>query len=131
MKNFLLVLIASLVSGYAFGQYESIRFPISNNEVKQNDSLNIKIKKKFITKAGKKSLEITFLFDTLGDDFGVSGSYWVLIVMPLMPLVSYVVYEITVRIVNNINNSNIEREIEIATVENPIRESDLFVITIS
>jgi hypothetical protein len=32
-----------------------------------------------------------FLFDTLGDAVGLSGAYWVLIVMPLLPAVLYLV----------------------------------------
>jgi hypothetical protein len=30
-----------------------------------------------------------FLFDTLGDAVGLSGAYWVLIVMPLFPILLY------------------------------------------
>ena len=35
-----------------------------------------------------------FLFDTLGDDVGLSKSYWVLIVMPMMPFVLYGLFKL-------------------------------------
>ena len=38
-----------------------------------------------------------FLFDTLGDQVGFEGAYWVLIVMPLMPLVLYGLYIVVSR----------------------------------
>jgi hypothetical protein len=35
-----------------------------------------------------------FLFDTLGDAVGLSGAYWVLIVMPLLPVVAWAVWAV-------------------------------------
>ena len=74
-----------------------------------------------------------FLFDTLGDSVGVSGSYWVLIVMPIVPLVIYVGYRIVVAkclnnkrlSVDNNNNNGRESILEVITIGNTIRKTEV------
>jgi hypothetical protein len=53
-------------------------------------SLNMLVRSVFLIMCFACCFYALFLFDTLGDAEGLSGAYWVLIVMPLFPAVLYV-----------------------------------------
>jgi hypothetical protein len=69
-------------------------FDLVDQECRGVGSLKILLHSAFMLLAFSCCFYTLFLFDTYGDAVGLSGAYWVLIVMPLLPVMLYAVFKL-------------------------------------